>query len=129
MQVGIKHESRRDITDVAKLVRQDLKATFGKAWKFSVKISRFSMGQSLDVEIKAAPCCLYRRGAGPMGQTYNMTKACELAIETIDGILDSYNRQDIDLQTDYFNVDFYGNAQVNYKLRQRQLAALENNDA
>lgn len=123
MQVGIKHESRRDITDVAKLVRKDLKATFGPAWKFSVKVSRYSMGQSLTVEVKQAPCCLFR--VADREHCCQYTAAHELAIKTINEILDLYNRQDIDVMTDYFNVDFFGHAQVGHELRQRQLGALE----
>ena len=127
MQVGIKHEARRDITDVAKLVRKDLKAKFGKSWKFSVRVSRYSMGQSLNVDIKQAPCCLFRKAERKGCCQY--TDAAELALKTAQEILDSYNRQDIDVMTDYFNVDFFGHVQIGHELRQRHLAHVEQADA
>lgn len=120
MLVGVNYKSERNLVDVAKDIRMDLKSTFGKAWKFSVRISRFSMGQSIDVEIKAAPCSLFRW----VGEhEREMTKAYRLAIDTAAEILDSYNRQDIDSQSDYYNVSFYGHVQVCSELRQRQLNA------
>jgi len=40
-----------DIVDVAKLVRKDLKEAF-PTYKFNVQIQRYSMGQSLHIQIK-----------------------------------------------------------------------------
>jgi len=133
MQIGTKYDSSRDVADIAKLVRKELRGAFGTAWKFSVKIRRFSMGQAIDVEIKATPCCLWTAKPRPVGavsdQLPELSPAGRKAIETVEGILDSYNRQDIDLMTDYFNVDFYSHVQVATELRQRQFAALERQDA
>lgn len=50
------NEIRRiDTADVAKLIRQDLKAVFGKAVKFSVRSSRYSGGSSIDVSWTDGP--------------------------------------------------------------------------
>lgn len=47
-------ERNLDIKDIAKLVRKDLKKEFGKDCKFSVRIHRYSGGQSLTVSCKEA---------------------------------------------------------------------------
>jgi hypothetical protein len=114
--VGTKYEPGRDLKETAKLVRKELKATFGPAWKFGVRLSRYSMGQSLDVSIKEAPCRLV--------DLEGYTQAGLLAVDTVQKILDDYNRQDIDSQTDYYNVAFWGNVQVDFQLRKRQREAL-----
>lgn len=46
---------RIDTADVAKLIRQDLKAVFGSAVKFSVRTSRYSGGSSIDVSWTDGP--------------------------------------------------------------------------
>ena len=108
------------IKDLAKLVRKDLKATFGKTWKFSVRIERYSMGQSMHVEIKSAPCSLYSKATSPRAlecdQSVERTAAADLAIETINAITASYNYNDSDSMTDYYSVRFASYAQINYAL-------------
>ena len=47
-------ERNLDIKDIAKLIRKDLKKEFGKDCKFSVRIHRYSGGQSLTVSCKKA---------------------------------------------------------------------------
>lgn len=44
-----------DTADVAKLIRRDLKAVFGKTVKFSVRSSRYSGGSSIDVSWTDGP--------------------------------------------------------------------------
>jgi len=109
-----------DLRDVAKLVRKDLKATFGKAWKFSVRIERYSMGQSLNVEITKAPCSLYHKATSPRAvayhQTSERTQAADLAIKTVNDITDAYNYDDSDSQSDYYSKRFAAYAQIDYSL-------------
>lgn len=120
--IGSKCQATKDlgVKEIAKLIRRDLKATFGKAWKFSVCIRRYAGGQAIDVEIKNAPCLLFRKATSPRAQAYHQTTertaAANLAIETAQGIMDAYNFNDSDCMTDYFSVRFYGSAKIDYSL-------------
>ena len=116
-----------DIKDIAKLIRKDLKKEFGKDCKFSVRIKRFSGGQSLDVTCKKATDDI----------VYSYEELCEKArfdrlqyenpqlyeylddlyqkqqfltddvIKTIKAIVDNYNYNESDPYTDYYDVGFY----------------------
>lgn len=126
MNTGTKYNADLNLRDIAKLVRKELKTTFGPAWKFSVRIRRFAGGQSMDVTVTDAPAVLYRlAGADERYPDYPVhSDAGELATKTAQAILDSYNRQDIDSMTDYFNVHFYGSVSIDSDLRDRQIGAL-----
>jgi hypothetical protein len=91
---GSKYEETKDldIAEVAKLVRKDL-AALKLPVKPSVRISRYSGGQSLDVHLK-------------------MERDPELA-KKIRAILNSYNFDESDSQSDYFCVRFYGHVTFN----------------
>lgn len=91
---GSKYEETKDldIAEVAKLVRKDL-AALKLPVKPSVRISRYSGGQSLDVSVK-------------------MERNPEVA-KKIRAILDSYNFDESDSQSDYFCVRFYGHVTFN----------------
>jgi hypothetical protein len=90
--IGTKYEQTKDldIAQIAKLVRQDIaaevKAGLLPKVKYSVRISRYSMGQSLDVTI---------------GQ------ADRSPIQRIEAIVFAYNYDGSDSQTDYFDNRFY----------------------
>lgn len=116
-----------DITEIAKLIRKDLKKEFGKDCKFSVRISRYSGGQSLTVTPKKVTDDLI----------YTYEELCEKAnferlqwdnpdlyeyldkkyqeiqfltdetISRIKKIVDYYNYDESDIYTDYFDVGFY----------------------
>lgn len=105
-----------DIKEVAKLIRKDLKTHY-KGYKFSVRISGFSGGQSLGVVIKEIPdsLTLYNpewlqqirtTGHYPYDLARNSPEAIQLC-KDIRSIVQSYNYDGSDSQTDYFNVRFY----------------------
>ncbi len=54
LTTGKKYDGARDIKEIAKLVRKDLKRDVPE-FKFAVRISRYSMGQSLRVEPLSGP--------------------------------------------------------------------------
>ncbi len=57
--VGAQYDAARDIADIAKLVRKDIKVAVKAgelpAVKYRVRISRYSMGRSLNVTVKGLP--------------------------------------------------------------------------
>ena len=116
-----------DVKDIAKLIRKDLKKAFGKGNKFSVRISRFSGGQSIDVTAKEVTDDLL----------FTYEELCEKArfdrlqytnpslyehldklyqerqflnddtVKRINDIVSQYNYNESDPYTDYYDVGFY----------------------
>ncbi len=84
----------KDIKDTAKLIRKSLKAAY-KGFKFSVTISRYSLGQSLSVEIKALPASFGPVLNAEIDETYgvrlmtgtaaNLRKAVEALVSSFNG--------------------------------------------
>lgn len=93
------HETRdMDIKEVATLIRADLKKKFPLN-KFSVRIQRYSMGQSINIETPVNG--LVRNEEYKLLPHYAQFK------KDIEDIVEAYNYDDSDLMTDYFNVRFY----------------------
>jgi len=119
-------ERNLDIKDIAKLVRKDLKKEFGKDCKFSVRIHRYSGGQSLTVSCKQATDDIiysyeelcekadFERLQYDNPQLYEhlderYKKEQYLTDETlarINEIVDYYNYDDSDIYYDYYEVGF-----------------------
>ena len=124
IQYGQKYQRGRDIKDIAKLVRRDLKAAIQAktlpGGKYSVTIDRFSGGQSLDVKVsnlktpflmqnperillencKADHCHPTLPRFSKRGKAY---------LDTIEFIVAAYNFDGSDTNVDYWNVNFYSN--------------------
>lgn len=98
--VGSKYEQVRhmDIKDIAKLVRADLKKAYPQ-YRFGVRIERYSMGQTMDVEIKDSG--LERRTP----EAHELEKA-------VRGIVDQYNYNDSNVMSDYHNENFHTSVMV-----------------
>lgn len=125
------YERGLDIAEIAKLVRKDLKAEFGKDNKFSVRISRFSGGQALDVYPKKVNddlCYTYEelyeennldhlRDYNPalyesLNELYQRaTFLNKETVKKIKSIVDNYNYNESDSYTDYFDVGFYSHVE------------------
>jgi hypothetical protein len=131
MFVGSKYNetSNLDISEIAKLVRTELKSEFPNA-KFAVTISRFSGGRSMDITIKEV-------GFNPFSTEYNdFLKSNEKlsewnknafykwdAIPTynekfeelrkrVESIVNQYNFDDSDSMSDYSHVRFYSHVRM-----------------
>jgi hypothetical protein len=112
---GSKFDSDRDVRETAKLVRKDLKAAL-PGFKFSVKISRYSMGQSITVTATAVPAGFEinsrARAANELAgrdahdadgrPVVLLSDAAAAARDTVEDILAAYNR------THGRNAYFYG---------------------
>lgn len=90
-----------DIKDIAKLVRQDLKTLF-KNWPHttaSVRIQRYSMGQSINVYLEGT----HMANHSPEGRDLK---------GHVTRILDQYNFNDNDTQSDYHHVNFHSYVKI-----------------
>lgn len=141
---GEKYETtqRLDIKEIAKLIRADIKAAqksgeLPTGLKTSVRIDRYAGGQSLDIRVTdLGGIPLYSEiGAKNIKETgsvagedhrtpYHETIAPEAKkiLETLKTIQGSYNRDNSDVMTDYFDVRFYGRVEVDYDL-EREIQA------
>lgn len=112
-----------DVAEIAKRIRQDLKAgqkagQLDKSAKFSVKIRRFSGGQSVDVEIVKVDFLAINFEAWKVLKASDYTeswadhggrlsrKASDLKLD-VEQIVQQYNRADVDSQSDYHNTNFF----------------------
>lgn len=105
-----------DIKELAKLVKKELSIEFPD-WKFSVKISRYSGGQSMSVHIVDMPYTPYSEivdNAYKTNTTYDSNRIEDVYNEQylkdskkIKHIVEQYNYDDSNAQIDYFNVRYY----------------------
>lgn len=111
--VGSRYDINLSITDIAKAVREHAKTNdILKECKFSITISRASMCQELHVALMSAPKEVFvdTTRKSMQGAHYHkepLTLYGQLVIETITEYVQSYNYDDSDPYTDYFNVNFY----------------------
>ena len=83
-----------NIKDIAKEIRQKLKKSYPKC-TFSIKISRYSMGQSLKISLMKAPFDAFKGDFDVNGN------------RIMDQYSHEYNFDESDSMTDYFHVNFY----------------------
>lgn len=131
---GTKYEATRDfdIAQIAELVRADIKAAtkageLPAGLKLSVRISRYSMGQSLRVEITAAP---FEVRVSREQEDDNraegfkfpwLTREAAAVLDTLNAIRSAYNFDNSDPMTDYYHVRFGGS--VDYRIKAAKPAA------
>lgn len=124
MITGAKYEFSLDIAEIARRVRKDLKAAqvageLPADATFAVRISRFSGGQSLDVTLTGMPdSWIYNSpGLEPNYAEYvpahgGYTDEAQAAMRTAQAIVFAYNYDGSDIQSDYFNVNFYSHVKI-----------------
>jgi hypothetical protein len=109
---GEKYEQHRQkpITEIAKLIREDIKAAIvsgeiPKA-KYSVRVHKYSGGRSINVVIKGAPFEIYGSimECGPA----IFTEEARRVKEVVEAIRNAYNYDNSDAMTDFFSVHYYG---------------------
>lgn len=114
-------------TQIAKLVRSELRAKFPqKKWyKFSVRTDYFAWGSSIDVDIVAVPFKILtdehiEAVKNNENLSYRNIKRFTPEAEELEraskAILNQYNFDDSDSQTDYFHVNYYWHVQYAYAL-------------
>lgn len=110
---GSRYDRNLSITDIAKAVREYAKTNDAlKECKFSITISRASMCQELNVYLMTAPKEVFvdETKKSMQGAHYHkdaLTPYGQVVIKTITEYVQSYNYDDSDPYTYYFNVNFY----------------------
>jgi hypothetical protein len=113
-----------DITEIAKLIRKDLKDEIFAGLKFSVRIDRFSMGQSIDCTITDAPETFavinpnfeiaFALGNCTHGISRYTDNAAAL-LKVVEKVVNKYNYDDSDGMIDYFSNKYYSHVSYCYK--------------
>lgn len=116
-----------DVKIIAKQIRKDLKETFGKKAKFSVRISRYSLGQSISIKIKDIDDSLCYKNEEEARKeqrrpwiSYDFTNYKYVKDEVIDKIHEihrKYNYDESNPMIDYFNVGYYGQYDTNTEVK------------
>lgn len=135
---GVKYEATKDLdlAEIAKRVRADIKAAIvsgalPKGLKTSVRISRYSGGQSMTISVKGLPEGFKVYQPGYVRATKNFTDygrrneswyegngataAYNDMIGKLKAIGDAYNRDNSDIMVDYFDVNFYLHVDLDWK--------------
>ncbi len=146
---GAKYDKNLGTKEIAAAFRQDVKTAKAKGelpkdLKLSVTMDRFAGGSSIHVDIKGGlGCPLFNpewleavAAAGndwnrPNSERYNPEAA---AIEKkLEGMLQAYNHDGSDSQSDYFDVKLYGHVRFHWEFekecRETEEADLKETDA
>jgi len=135
-----KYDRDLDIVEIAKLLRAEIKAAVKAEelpkGKYSVRISRYANGRSLNVTIKDYPGTIYNRrrlklaheiDQGCLGEAgrarhrdlwdehADLPKYTEELVDLIkalEKLVDQWNYDGSDLQIDYFNVNYYSHVNI-----------------
>lgn len=121
--IGSKYESGRDVADVARLVRADLKAEGIKA---KVRISRYSMGCDLTVEITDAPINVINL-ARALDHDTTEPRFSEEGLSLLrraEGIVEAYQRKVTEHNTDYYESNFHSTVRFAYTLEDAHKAEI-----
>jgi hypothetical protein len=103
-----------DITAVAAMLRAEL-TTELVGFKVSVRVSRYSMGQSVTVEITAVPAGFVILNSDAMTAVLREEghrrprltgQACDL-LAKVEGMVEDYNRSETEFAADYSHSRFY----------------------
>lgn len=124
-----------DITEIAKKVRKQLKAEFPEC-RFSVRIERYSMGQSMSISLMKAPFAAFAKTEDVNGNQRTgdyaqlnqfqlrrepneyicnglfLTPDAWRVMKRADEIQSCYNWDNSDSMTDYFDVNFYFHPEI-----------------
>lgn len=132
---GSKHDATRnlDIAEIAKRMRTDIKALgLASGIKTSVRIQRYSGGQSIDVRITALPDGFRilsekfaswrkqfpeREHRFPGGAAEQRSAEYHQLVEQLQRVHGAYNRDNSDSMTDYFDVRYYGSVGLDWEVR------------
>lgn len=112
---GVRWRAGRDLAEIAKDVRSDLKGAqrdgaLPSEIRFSVRIDRYSMGQALDVVVKGHDKPVERPldfTADHHGAFQGLEPEASAILHAVGAIVDAYQRSRSDVLTGYSNVEFF----------------------
>lgn len=135
---GTKYQSGMDTAQAAKFIRADIKKAqavgeLPASMVVSVRISRFSGGSAIDISIKSAPVQIHAsdfvahhvKTKGMQhwdGDRY--TAQARALLAKVEAIGDEYRRTDSDLQSDYYNTNFYLHAKFSAEMEREDMEIL-----
>jgi hypothetical protein len=142
---GSNYDSTLTTTDVAKKIREQVKGlkkdgTIPKDTKISVTSKYFSGGSSISIYVKESPRLRFfnpeyfafqsalKDGSKNLSSDRSPERHSEEGQKILDllkGIAESYNYDKSDIQTDYFNVNFYLHVETEYELERNEQAIWE----
>lgn len=137
---GAKYDKSLTRTQIAALVRSDVKAAIkAGVLPAGLKVSVRCNGSAITASITAFPAAVlnparvYADAIGVWEQRTRLlyTAPVRQAVDAIEALLNAYLRDASDIQTDYFNCNFYGSVDVrtdNTAERERLLASDELSD-
>lgn len=143
---GSKYDASLDVAEIAKRVRSEIKG-FVKAsqlpadWKYSVRLSRFAGGQSIDIRAESPlaiylcapnwysagstdryldlpikgewqPCAIPAKDQWHVSHVDAEVAGVAYVRQLLEQMLGAYNYDGSDIMTDYFNVNFYSHVSV-----------------
>jgi hypothetical protein len=124
--VGSKLNRSLTTTEVAARIRADIKDAVKRGvirpGKYSVRSKYFSGGSSVDITIKDVDMLIWNAeriisdeaNEPSYGEPLYTPWAQEL-LDNVKSIMNAYNYDRSDSQTDYFDVKFYGNVEFDWK--------------
>lgn len=133
---GSKYDANLDVAEIAKRIRADIKAAIASkhlpTGAYSVKIRRFAGGCAIDVRIADVPFVVLNRERVVADATkpheFNglpiHTEAASEILARTKAIVQAYNHDRSDVQTDYFDVKFYGDVSFAWEFEKAQREAM-----
>lgn len=126
--------NQHDAADIAKRIRQDIKAMLPPGFKpsmLTVRSSKYSMGQSIKIGVKEVPegFRLFESEATEDqygDKRYPMTRDAVALLKALKAIGNAYRYDNSDSQTDYFDTNFYFDAGYDRDLMDAQRGMAEN---
>lgn len=108
-------EPYRDVKDIARDVRADIKAAIKdgrlvlpEGASVGVRISRFSGGTSINVEVRGLKSSQVFLGRDDWDRSRIVEPVADRANAVLTALLGAYNYDGSDTMTDHFDVRFYG---------------------
>jgi hypothetical protein len=129
---GSKYERDLDVAEIARRLRQEIKDAIAAGtlprMTVSVRLARFAGGQSIDIKIKRASFPVLNRervlaeqhepGRFLAPSHYPMyTDQAQTVLKQLQAIHQAYNYDGSEIQVDYYNVNYYGQVEYAYQLR------------
>lgn len=122
--VGAKADQMYDAAEISRAVKKELVAMqkaeqFPAEIKFSVKSHKYSGGQSVEVGISGwSSEQVWKQ---EWSESYSrmlkiMLPEAKAIVDKAEAVRNQYNREAINSQIDYFNVNYYGRAEWDWRI-------------
>jgi len=122
--VGAKADQMYDAAEISRAVKKELVAMqkagqFPAEIKFSVKSHKYSGGQSVEVSISGWSS--EQVWKEEWSESYSrmlkvMLPEAKAIVEKAEAVRNQYNREAINSMIDYFNVNYYGRAEWDWRI-------------